>query len=57
MRATSTLAAPTDTTELTLALPPSSGAWDVAVLDEQGAPLPLANEGVREDGWLEISMP
>ncbi|MBL8940756.1 MAG: hypothetical protein JNM69_39790 [Archangium sp.] len=36
---------------------PASGAIDLAVLDETGQPVPLANEGVQRDGWLEVFAP
>jgi hypothetical protein len=33
---------------------PLGGPIDLAVLDEDGRPVPLANEGVQGDGWLEL---
>jgi hypothetical protein len=42
-----------DSRSLTFNLPAMQGPIDVTVLDESGAPVLLANEGVRDDGWLE----
>lgn len=36
---------------------PVGGPIELSVLDEDGAPVPLANEGVQGDGWLEVFAP
>jgi hypothetical protein len=36
---------------------PAGRPIDVTVLDETGQPVPLVNEGVRSDSWLEVFAP
>jgi hypothetical protein len=52
---TASLTTATDSAEVAFTLPSGEGPVDVALVDKRGNVIQLANEGEREDGWLEVT--